>query len=241
MNCLITGASVGIGKALALKLASMNYNLLLTYNNNYKLCKELQEEIINKYNVKCIIEKCDLRSDIDINNVINSFKDNIGNIDILINNASISHDNLIESKSRDEFLDVLNVNLVGTFMMCKLSNRIMNSNGIIINMASTDGIDTYSIYNIDYASSKAGIICLSKSLCLIFDNIRVITIAPNWVDTESTREMNKDYLESELKRIGQTKLIKVDTVVNKIIHIIVDKNIKSGSIIRIDGDIDENK
>ena len=236
MNCVITGASVGIGHDLAIKLASMNYNLLLTYNSNYLLCKKLQDEIVSKYKVKCIIKKCDLRNEEDIIRVINDCHNNLGNIDILVNNASYSCDNLIDDKTKDEFMDVLNVNLVGTFLMCKYAKDYMNKDSLIINMSSTDGIDTYSLYNIDYSVSKAGIIQLTKCLSLILDNIRVVSIAPNWVDTESTREMSADYLESELKRIGQKELIKVSTVVNKIIHIIVDKNIKSGSIVRIDGE-----
>ncbi len=239
MNCLITGASIGIGHDIALKLASMNYNLLLTYNTNFKLCKNLQNEIINKYHVKCLIVKCDLRRDKDILNVINKFQEYFGNIDVLINNASISHDNLIEDKERKEFLDVINVNLIGTFMMCKYSKDYINKEGIIINISSTDGIDTYSLYNIDYSVSKAGIIHLTKCLSLILSDIRVISVAPNWVDTVSTREMNKDYLDNELKRIGQKKLIKISTVVDKIVHIIVDKKIKSGSIIRIEGEENE--
>ena len=239
MNCLITGGSIGIGHDLALKLASLGYNLLITYNTNFELCKKLQDEIINKYKVECIIEKCDLRSDNDIINVINSFKEKLGNIDVLVNNASISHDNLVEDKTRSEFMDVLNVNLIGTFMMCKYAKEIMNKNSIIINMSSTDGIDTYSLYNIDYSISKAGIIELTKCLSLIFNDIKVVSIAPNWVDTESTREMSVDYLVSEMKRIGQKELIKVETVVNKIIHIIVEKNIKSGSVIRIEGNNNE--
>ena len=109
----------------------------------------------------------------------------------------------------------------------------------VINMSSTDGIDTESIYNIDYSASKAGIISLTKSFALSYPHIKFISIAPNWVDTESTREMNQDYLKEELKRINQNKLITIDCVVNKIIHIIVDKNIKSGDLIRIDGDDDE--
>ena len=239
MNCLITGASVGIGHELAIKLASLGYDLLITYNNNFELCNKLQNEIINKYHVKCITKKCDLRSDGDIKGIIKIFKNNLGNIDVLVNNASISHDNLIEDKSRDEFTSVIDVNLVGTFMMCKYAKDIMNKNGIIINMSSTDGIDTYSLYNIDYSVSKAGIIQLTKCLSLIYNDIHIIAIAPNWVDTESTREMSQEYLNEELKRIGQKELIRVETVVNKIIHIIVDKNIKSGSIMRIEGNENE--
>lgn len=236
MNCLIVGASVGIGHDLALKLASKKYNLMLTYNTNYELCKKLQEKIIKQYRVKCIIKKCDLRIEDNIKETIEDCKSKLGRLDVLVNNASISHDNLIDDKTKDEFLDVIDVNLIGTFLMCKYGKNIMSKKGIIINMSSTDGIDTYSIYNIDYAISKAGIIQLTKSLSLILDNIKVIAIAPNWVDTESTRQIDEKYLQNELLRVGQKKLITISEVVNTIVHSIENLNMKSGSIIRIDGE-----
>ena len=239
MNCLITGASLGIGYSLSLEMAKIGYNLFLTYYNNEELCNKLRDKIKKIYKVECIIQKCDLKKEEDIKKIILNFKDTLGNIDVLVNNASLSMDNLIDDKTKKEFMEVLEVNVVGTFLMTKYASRIMNKNGIIINMASTDGIDTYSLYNIDYSVSKAGIIQLTKSLSLILTEIRVISVAPNWVDTESTREMNQNYLENELKRIGQKKLIKIDTVVNKIIYIIQNKNIKSGSIIRIEGEKNE--
>ena len=236
MNCLITGGSIGIGHDIVLKLASLNYNIYFTYLSNVNKAKELQNEVISKYNVKCFINKCDLSKEEDIVNTINDLKNKLGNIDVLINNASLSCDNLIKDKTKMEFMKVLEVNLVGTFLMSKYTCEIINESGVVINMSSTDGIDTESIYNVDYASSKAGIISLTKVFSLNYENIRFISVAPNWVDTESTREMNNNYLQSELKRIGQKELIKRNVVVNEIIHIIVDKNIKSGSLIRIDGD-----
>ena len=236
MNCLITGASVGIGKALAYKMGSLGYNLFLTYYSNQKLCEELKQELINKYGIECYTSKCDLHSEEEIKNIILKFKDKFGSMDILVNNASISHDSLIEDKTKEEFMDVLEVNVLGTFLMSKYAVSIMNKNGVIINMSSTDGIDTYSLYNIDYSVSKAGIIQLTKVLSLVYNDIRTIAVAPNWVETESTLEMNQDYLKSELERIGQNKLIEKEKVIQDIIHIIVDKSIKSGSIIRIDGE-----
>ena len=127
---------------------------------------------------------------------------------------------------------VLEVNVVGTFLMTKYAIKIMKD-GIVINMASTDGIDTYNEYNLDYAVSKAGIIQMTKCLSLIDKNIKFIAIAPNWVNTESTMEVDKNYLAMELKRIGQKELIDIETVVDKIISVINDKNIKSGDVIKI--------
>lgn len=233
MNCLITGASIGIGRSLAIKLASLGYNLLLTYYTNDALCLDLKKEIEEKYRVKCIIKKCDLKNEDEIKSVISIFKNELGDINLLINNAAYSRDNLFLDKSKQEFMEVLEVNIVGTFLMSKYSIPIMNENGIIINMASTDGIDTYSIYNTDYAVSKAGIIQLTKSMSLIFQDIKTIAIAPNWVSTESTLSMNKEYLDDELKRIGQEKLIEKEKVVDTIINAINDRNIESGVVITI--------
>ncbi len=228
MNCLITGASYGIGARLALKMASLGYNLYLTYYSNLDLIKNLKIEIENKYQVQCFIKRCDLAKEEDIKNL---FKD-IDSLDILVNNADIYNDNLIENKTKQEFMKVLEINIVGTFLITKYSLNKLTKDAVIINMASTDGIDTYNKYNLDYAISKAGIIQLTKSLAIIIDK-KVIAIAPNWVDTESTRGIDKTFLESELKRIGQKKLIAVDRVVTVIVECINNKDIKSGEVIRI--------
>lgn len=232
MNCLITGASIGIGASLAIKLAKNGYNLFLTYYSNQELCQELQKEIQEKYKVKCFIQKCDLKEEEDIQKVFDNVKEKFGKLDILVNNASTSNDNLFMDKTKKEFMEVLEVNLLGTFLTSKYLIPLMEK-GVIINMASTDGIDTYSIYNVDYAVSKAGIIQLTKSMALIFKDLKVLAIAPNWVDTESTKEMNQDYLGEELKRIGQKKLISIEKVVDVIYDTITNQNIRSGEVIKI--------
>lgn len=231
MNAVITGASMGIGYNLALKLANLNYDLYLTYYNNKEKILALKEKIEKETKVKCYVNKLNLQDEQNIIEVTNDIKNKFANIDILVNNASISNDNLFLAKTKNEFMQVLEVNVVGTFLITKY--LVSNIKEFVINMSSTDGIDTYSIYNLDYAISKSAIIQLTKSMALIFDTFKTIAIAPNWVDTESTREMDKNYLESELKRIKQKELIKVDTVTDKIIEIIDNKTIKSGEVIKI--------
>ena len=233
MNCLITGASYGIGRELAFKMASLGYNLYLTYYTNKNLLEKVKEEIESKYNVKCLITKCDLKNEDDIKKLFHDVKNNFHSLDVLVNNASFSSDNLFLEKSKEEFLEVLEVNILGTFLMSKTMIPIMRKDATIINMASTDGIDTFSKYNVDYAVSKAGIIQLTKSMALIFDNIKTIAIAPNWVDTESTQEMDSNYLKSELNRLGQKKLISPIKVASVIAKVINDKNIKSGEVVKI--------
>ncbi len=231
MNAVITGASVGIGYNLALKLANLGYDLYLTYYNNQTNILKLKEKIENETKVKCYINKLDLKDEQNIIEVCHDILTKFSKINILVNNASISNDNLFRDKTKEEFMQVLEVNVVGTFLMTKY--LIENIEDFVINMSSTDGIDTYSIYNLDYAISKSAIIQLTKSMSLIFPNIKTIAIAPNWVETESTLEIDKTYLENELKRIGQEKLISIDTVSNKIIDIIKNNNIKSREVIKI--------
>ena len=231
MNAVITGASVGIGYNLALKLANLGYDLYLTYYNNQKKILTLKEKIESETKVKCYINKLDLQDEQNIIEVCRDILTKFSKINILVNNASISNDNLFPDKTKKEFMQVLEVNVVGTFLITKY--LISNIKDFVINMSSTDGIDTYSIYNLDYAISKSAIIQLTKSMSLIFPNIKTIAIAPNWVETESTLEIDKTYLEEELRRIGQQKLISIDTITNKIIDIIKNNNIKSGEVIKI--------
>jgi len=159
--------------------------------------------------------------------VINKYK----KIDILINLASISLDNSFLNKTKKEFMEVLEVNLVGTFLCNQMYSRYFD-NGIIINMSSTDGIDTCSPYSIDYSASKSGIINITKSMSLATNN-KILCICPNWIDSSTTRSMNKEYLESELKRIGQTRLITISELIDSI-YKIINMDAKSGSVFRID-------
>ena len=126
-------------------------------------------------------------------------------------------------------MKVLEVNLVGPFILIQKLENLMDR-GIIINISSTDGINTYSRYNMDYSASKAGLINLTKSLALELENIKIYSICPNWVNTESTREMNFNYLKEEMKRVHQHKLISPIEVAKKVIELI-DSNKKSGSIV----------
>ena len=138
-------------------------------------------------------------------------------------------------KNKDEFMKVLEVNVYGTFAMMQKFAKITS---YIFNISSTDAIDTGSVYNVDYSASKAAINCTTKYFSMFDKTTNYITICPNWVLTEPIKEMNQEYLKEELKRIKQDKLINPKTIPIVIKKCILDKN-ESGSIIRIDGDIDE--
>ena len=192
---------------------------------------ELEKEI-HKYSGKSLVIKCDISNELEVKNMIDTVINNFGKIDILINNAGIAIDNDIYDKTKKEFMKVLEVNLIGTFLVTKEATKHM-SNGIIINISSTDGIDTYNDLSMDYCASKAGIISLTKTLAMRFPNLKIYALAPNWVDTKPVLEMNPKFLEQELKRIGQKRLIKKEDVAKRIIKLI-DESLPSGSVIRID-------
>ena len=232
MLALVTGAAKGIGKEIVISIAKRNIDVIFTYNNSYDEANVLVDYINNNYdiNIKCF--KCDISKEEDIINLKDNILSSNNHLDILINNAALSMDNYIEDKTKEEFMKVLEVNVVGTFLMTKYFYKYMD-NGIIINVSSTDSEDTYSDINIDYSVSKAGINMLTKVCALDFKNIKVIGAMPNWTNTESVKEMNPDFLKKELDRIGQDKLEEPDEVAENIVNLIFDKTIKSGEIRRV--------
>lgn len=230
---LITGASRGIGASIALEFAKNNYNAVISYNSSKCEGEKVKEYIEKNYKVKCLMVKCDISSEIEVSHMVDLSLKEFGNIDVLINNASVSMDNDIMSKSKDEFLRVVEVNLVGTFLVTREVIKKCNVN-TIVNISSTDSTSTYSKLNIDYSCSKAGVNILSKTFSLCYPDIKICTIMPNWVNSETVLSMNSDYLEEEMKRIGQKKLIDKEYVARKTYEVVVDKFIKNGDIIRID-------
>lgn len=222
-TAIITGCSKGIGKEIALELARDGYDIIGTYNtSNIENLKNRVEAI----GIKFYSYKLDLLNEEEVFKFCKEINEKFKNIDVLVNNAALSLDCEFLNKNIKEFKEVLQVNLISPFLLIQNLNI---DNGVIINIASTDGINTYSKLNIDYSASKAALINMTKSLSLVL-NSRIYAICPNWVNTESIRGMDQEYLNAELKRIGQKELIDPKEVAKKVIKII-ESNIKSGSII----------
>ena len=231
-TALITGSAKGIGREIALDLARSGYNIIATYNTSLKKINELKNKVEN-IGVNFDLYKLDLSSEDNINDVCNRLKEKYSNIDVLVNNAALSLDNSFLYKTKEEFMRVLEVNLVGPFLLIQKLNNILKESKII-NISSTDGINTYSKLSMDYSASKAGLINLTKSLALELENTKVYALCPNWVNTESIREMNPDYLEEEMNRVGQKNLIDPKEVSHKVLDII-ESDIESGSVIVMEG------
>lgn len=225
---IITGCAKGIGREIALELARDGYDIIGTFNTSINEINTLKSKI-EAIGVKFHSFKLNLLKDDEINDFCAYIKTNFERIDVLVNNAALSLDNDFKNKAVEEFKSVLQVNLISPFLLIQqLCDIIID--GLIINISSTDGINTYTKLNMDYSASKAGLINLTKSLSLELENIRVYCICPNWVNTESIREMNSDYLKEEMNRIGQKELIEPKEIAYNVISLI-ESDLKSGSII----------
>lgn len=210
---LITGISGGIGGEIARTLAKSGFDIIGTYNKNIDLANKIENEI-RSLGAKCVSLKCDLRSENEIKGMVQNAIEISGHIDVLVNNAGISSDHIFQEKTPEIFRETLNINLVGTFLVSKYVGEQMlkQKRGKIINISSTNGLNTYFPMCLDYDASKAGIISLTHNLAVQFaPNITVNCIAPGFIATKNEIDfMDEEYIESEVdkilvKRVGEAQ------------------------------------
>lgn len=236
---LVTGSSIGLGSEIIKKFASNNHNVIITYLSHKNEALKLESELKQKYNIETLCEKLDISNEKDIINLKNKVIDKFKTIDVLINNASISNDTLFEDKTKESFMKILETNLVGTFLMSKHFGDLMceYKSGNIINISSTNGIDTYYEYSLDYDASKAGLINLSHNLANHYaPYLRVNTICPGWINTPMNKNMDNSFKKNEenkilLKRFGEPSEIA------ELVYFISSDSASyiNDSVIRIDG------
>ena len=236
MVVLVTGSSKGIGAATIKEFAKNGYDVVINYNNSEKEAYELQK-YIEKYNVKSLVIKCDISNEDEVRNMVNEIIKNFNTIDVLINNAGIAIDTSFEDKKVEDFRKILDVNLIGTFLVSKYIGKIMyeNKNGTIINISSTNGIDTIYPESLDYDASKAGVISLTKNLAKAYaPYVRVNTICPGWVNTEMNKKLSNEFIKEETKKILLGRFAEVEEIANAIYNVTISSYIND-SIIRVDG------
>jgi len=187
----ITGASRGIGKAIAIKFAKNNANLVLVATKKENL-KDVENEI-KPYNIDYLLLGGDVSNEDDVKTFVDETIKKFKRIDILVNNAGITRDNLILRMKTSDWDSVLNVNLKSAFLLSKAFARyfIKQKSGKIINISSLVGL-MGNAGQANYSSSKAGLIGLTKSLSkeLGSRNIQVNAIAPGFIQTEMTKDMD---------------------------------------------------
>ena len=234
---LVTGSSIGLGASIIRKYASMGYNTVITYNSHKDEAIELQKEINDKYNTESLVIRCDISKEKDIENLKNEIISKFNKLDVLVNNASIAIDTTFSDKTKENYMKILEINLVGTFLVSKIMSTIMNDNSSIINISSTNGIDTYYEYSLDYDSSKAGIINLSHNLAnYLSPKIRVNTICPGWINTPMNKDMDTEFRKQEEDKILLKRFAEPNEIANLVYFISSeDASYINDSVIRIDG------
>jgi len=236
---LITGSSKGIGAAIAYDLASHKCNVVINYSSSEDEAMKLKEELVNKFNVKVLAIKCDIADEESVTKMVNTIIDTFGKIDILVNNAGIAIDTLVADKTVKDFRRILDVNLIGTFLVSRLAadHMLKNGSGKIINIASTNGIDTYYPYSLDYDASKAGVISLTHNLAEYYKPyINVNAVAPGWVNTPMNKELDEEYKNDECKKIMLGRF--ADPIeIAKVVTFLAsdDANYINNAVIRVDG------
>ena len=235
---LITGATRGIGKQIALELASQGYNIALNYRKQNEELEALKKEIENK-NVKCLAVYGDVSNYEDVEKFVKEIIKEFGKIDVLVNNAGITKDMLLMRMKKEDFESVIDVNLIGTFNVTKnvIPYMMKARNGKIVNISSVVGISG-NAGQTNYSASKAGIIGFTKSLAkeVASRNINVNAIAPGFIKTDMT-DVLKDEIKEEisktipLKRMGEAK-----DVANLVKFLVSEESSYiTGQVINVDG------
>lgn len=236
---LITGASRGVGRSTAIKYAQNNYDVVINYNNSYDKARELGDYLVSTYGIEVMIVKANISNEVEVKDMVDKVISKFGNIDVLVNNASIAIDSDFISKDSNSFNEILNTNLVGTFLVSKEVSKYMKDNrsGIIINVSSTNGIDSMYVESLEYDASKAGVISLTHNLAeYLKPYVRVNCVCPGWVNTDMNKDLDSSYIEQENKRIMLNRFAEPEEIANVIYFLATEgASYINNSIIKVDG------
>ena len=235
---IITGASRGIGKGIALSFAQHGSNIAFTYNNSVDAAKELESELI-KLGVKAKGYKSNAADFDQAQELIDHILKDFETVDVLVNNAGITKDNLLMRIVEEDFDKVIEVNLKSVFNMTKAIQRIFLKKrfGSLIHMSSVVGLKGNSGQS-NYAASKAGIIGFSKSIALELGsrNIRSNVVAPGFIETEMTNLLAEDILKKWKETIPLKRGGNVEDVANACLFLASDlSKYITGQVLQVDG------
>lgn len=234
---LITGGSRGIGKAIAMEFAKRGANIAICDIDLEGAQKTAKAVEVHK--VRCVAYQADVSSLEEVQDVVSKVMEEFGKIDVLINNAGITRDNLLVRMKAKDWEMVLDVNLKGVFNFTKAVARPMMKarSGRIINVSSVVGLQGNAGQS-NYSASKAGIIGFTKSTAqeLASRNITVNAVAPGFIETEMTRQLPEDVIEEYLNRTPLGRAGTPEDVANVIAFLASDEaSFVTGEVIRIDG------
>jgi 3-oxoacyl-[acyl-carrier protein] reductase len=237
-TAIITGGSRGIGRAIAIRLASQGANIAFTYNSNDEQAKSLVKQLLS-YKVKAKAFKVDVRDFDKVTALKNQVIHDMGSIDILINNAGIVKDSALMTMSPDAWKDVIDVNLTGVFNMTKavIVHFMKQNKGDVINISSLSGVIGLPKQT-NYSASKGGVIAFTKALAkeVAPFNIRVNAVAPGFIETDMIKDLNPKLKDKMLELIPQKRFGKPEEVA-ELVYLLLNEKIgyMTGQVLQIDG------
>jgi 3-oxoacyl-[acyl-carrier protein] reductase len=236
--CLVTGASSGIGRQIALDFAKAGYDLVLNYSSNVTSAMEVAQEC-EAFGSKTLVLGFDVSKGDEVEKNIQTIISTFGKIDVLINNSGITRDGLVLRMKESDFEDVIDINLKGAFNCSKAVLKYMFKarSGKIINMTSVIGL-IGNAGQANYAASKAGLIGLTKSLAkeCATRNINVNAIAPGFIQTRMTDQLSDELKQSILKQIPNGRFGSCEDISNCALFLASNKaNYINGQVIQVDG------
>ena len=235
---LVTGATRGIGKQIAITFAKNGYDVAINYKTENEDLKNTKKEI-EENNVKCIAVQGDVSNYEDCERFTKEIINQFGKIDVLVNNAGITKDTLLMRMKKEEFENVIDVNLIGTFNVTKnvINHMIKARSGRIINISSVVGVSG-NAGQTNYSASKAGIIGFTKSLAkeVASRNILVNAVAPGFIETNMTNVLKDDIKENIAKQIPLNRMGKPEDVANVVKFLASEESSYiTGQVINVDG------
>lgn len=237
-NAIVTGASRGIGHAIALAFAEAGANVAIIYAGN-TMAAEATKEAVEAKGVKALTVQCDVANEEAVNAMIKTVKDEFGSIDILVNNAGITRDNLLMRMKESDWQSVIDTNLTGAFYCIKGVTKLMmkQRSGSIINISSVVGL-TGNAGQANYAAAKAGLLGLTKSVAkeLAGRHIRANVVAPGYIQTDMTAELPETVIDEMLKSIPLGRVAQPEEVAKAVVFLASDDaSYITGQVIHVDG------
>ena len=236
---LVTGGAKGIGAAIVRELANAGYDVVINYLTSKEKAEALVKEL-SPLGVNVFSYQCDVSKEEEVDKMISFIESKLGTIDILINNAAVDLSKLWSEKTSDDFRKTLDVNVVGAYNVARRVKKGMLDKkwGRIINISSTNGINSYYPVCLEYDASKAALISLTHNLAIEFaPYVNVNAIAPGFIGTESELQgYDEEFLKSEQEKILVGRYGKPEEVAHLVKFLVSDEaNYINNSVIRIDG------
>lgn len=237
-TAVVTGASRGIGRAIAIKLAKLGANIVVNYRNSVEAVQEVVKEI-EALGVKVLAVQGDISSYSDVDSMMKKCMEEFGSIDILVNNAGITKDGLLMRMKEEDFDSVIDINLKGAFNCTKHVSAIMlkQRSGRIINISSVSGL-TGNAGQVNYSSAKAGILGMTKAVAkeLASRGVTCNAVAPGYIQTDMTDVLSDKVKDTIMNTIPLKRLGNPEDVANAVAFLASEEaSYITGQIINVDG------